>query len=139
MVRSFHNESHHPHIHMVCYSADPAKGFLTKTGIAQIKSGLAKHIFRQELTELYQKQTKSRNALNEDARSVLEQLIEQMRSGTAVNHRMEKLMEHLAERCGTLEARSSTVTSKPPLKLWWMRLWTSWAKDHVSLRLCLVA
>lgn len=63
---AFHNESHHPHIHMVCYSADPAKGFLTKTGIAQIKSGLAKHIFRQELTELYQKQTKSRNALNED-------------------------------------------------------------------------
>ena len=94
---AFHDEAHHPHIHMVCYSADPSKGFLTTQGIAQIKSGLAKEIFRQELTELYQKQTQSRNTLNEDARSVLEQLIEQMWSGAVVNHRMEKLMEHLAE------------------------------------------
>ena len=113
---AFHNESHHPHIHMVCYSADPAKGFLTKTGIAQIKSGLAKHIFRQELTELYQKQTKSRNALNEDARSVLEQLIEQMRSGTAVNHRMEKLMEHLAERLRHTGGKKQYGYLKAPLK-----------------------
>ena len=44
---------------MVCYSADPSKGFLTTQGIAQIKSGLAKEIFRQELTELYQQQTQS--------------------------------------------------------------------------------
>ena len=56
---AFHDEAHHPHIHMVCYSADPSKGFLTTQGIAQIKSGLAKEIFRQELTELYQKQTQS--------------------------------------------------------------------------------
>ena len=113
---AFHNESHHPHIHMVCYSADPAKGFLTKTGIAQIKSGLAKHIFRQELTELYQKQTKSRNALNEDARSVLEQLIEQMWSGAVVNHRMEKLMEHLAERLRHTGGRKQYGYLKAPLK-----------------------
>lgn len=95
---AFHDEAHHPHIHMVCYSADPSKGFLTTQGIAQIKSGLAKEIFRQELTELYQQQTQSRDTLNEDARSMLEQLIEQMWSGAVVNHRMEKLMEHLAER-----------------------------------------
>lgn len=51
---AFHDEGHHPHVHMVCYSVDPSKGFLTKQGITQIKSGLAKEIFRQELTELYQ-------------------------------------------------------------------------------------
>lgn len=67
---AFHDEAHHPHIHMVCYSADPSKGFLTTQGIAQIKSGLAKEIFRQELTELYQQQTQSRDTLNEDARSM---------------------------------------------------------------------
>ena len=39
---AFHNEGHHPHIHMVCYSADSKTGFLTKEGIANIKSGLAK-------------------------------------------------------------------------------------------------
>lgn len=113
---AFHDEAHHPHIHMVCYSADPSKGFLTTQGISQIKSGLAKEIFRQELTELYQKQTQSRDTLNEDARSVLEQLIEQMRSGTAVNHRMEKLMEHLAERLRHTVGRKQYGYLKAPLK-----------------------
>lgn len=113
---AFHDEAHHPHIHMVCYSADSSKGFLTTQGIAQIKSGLAKEIFRQELTELYQKQTQSRDTLNEDARSVLEQLIKQMRNGTAVNYRMEKLMEHLAERLRHTGGRKQYGYLKAPLK-----------------------
>ena len=54
---AFHNEGHHPHVHMVCYSADGKSGFLTKDGLAKIKSGLAKEIFRQELTEIYSRQT----------------------------------------------------------------------------------
>ena len=101
---------------MVCYSADPSKGFLTTQGIAQIKSGLAKEIFRQELTELYQQQTQSRDTLNEDARSMLEQLIEQMWSGAVVNHRMEKLMEHLAERLRHTGGRKQYGYLKAPLK-----------------------
>ena len=113
---AFHDEAHHPHIHMVCYSADPSKGFLTTQGIAQIKSGLAKEIFRQELTELYQQQTQSRDTLNEDARSMLEQLIEQMWSGAVVNHRMEKLMEHLAERLRHTGGRKQYGYLKAPLK-----------------------
>jgi hypothetical protein len=50
---AFHNESHHPHIHMVCYSTDPREGYLTKQGIKKMKSSLANEIFRQELIPLY--------------------------------------------------------------------------------------
>ena len=113
---AFHDAAHHPHVHMVCYSADPPKGFLTTQGITQIKSGLAKQIFRQELTELYQKQTQSRDALNEDARSVMEQLIEQMQSGTADGSRMEELMEQLAERRRHTGGRKQYGYLKAPLK-----------------------
>lgn len=113
---AFHDEAHHPHIHMVCYSVDPSKGFLTTQGISRIKSGLAKEIFRQELTELYQKQTHRRDTLNEDARSVLEQLIKQMRNGTAVNYRMEKLMEHLAGHLRHTGGRKQYGYLKAPLK-----------------------
>ena len=113
---AFHDAAHHPHVHMVCYSADPPKGFLTTQGITQIKSGLAKQIFRQELTELYQKQTQSRDALNEDARSVMEQLIEQMQSGTADGSRMEELMEHLAERLRHTGGRKQYGYLKATLK-----------------------
>ena len=54
---AFHDESHHPHIHMVCWSADGRSGFLNKSGIASIKSALAKEIFRQDLTEIYRQQS----------------------------------------------------------------------------------
>ena len=60
---AFHNEGHHPHVHMVCYSADPSKGYLTKEGLAQMRSVLARDIFRQDLTEIYKRQTQSREDL----------------------------------------------------------------------------
>ncbi len=72
---AFHDESHHPHVHMVCYSADGTSGYLTKQGIADIKSGLAKEIFQNDLTELYQQQTQRRDALNRDAQAVMRELL----------------------------------------------------------------
>ena len=113
---AFHNESHHPHVHMVCYSANPSKGFLTKQGIADIKAGLAKEIFRQELTELYQEQTQRRNELNVDTQAVLRELIGQMPSGTIQNNRIEELMEYLAERLRFLSGKKQYGYLKPPLK-----------------------
>lgn len=100
---AFHDEAHHPHLHMVCYSADGRSGFLTRDGIAQIKSGLAKEIFRQELHELYERQTQRRDALTQEAGAVMVELIRQMRDGALENPRMEQLMEQLA---GKLKNRS---------------------------------
>lgn len=51
-----------------------------------------------------------------NARSVLEQLIERMWSGAVVNHRMEKLMEHLAERLRHTGGRKQYGYLKAPLK-----------------------
>ena len=63
---AFHDQGHHPHVHMVCYSADGRSGFLTREGIAQIKSDLAQRIFRQELYELYERQTQRRDELTQE-------------------------------------------------------------------------
>ena len=95
---AFHDESHHPHVHMVCYSADGRSGYLTKEGIAQIKSSLAGEIFRQDLTELYRQQTQRRDALNQDAQTVMRELIHGMEEGAVDNPRIEELMTHLADR-----------------------------------------
>lgn len=113
---AFHNESHHPHIHMVCYSADTAKGFLTKTGIAKIKSDLAKHIFRQELTALYAQQTQSRDLLTQDAGEVMSQLIAQMQNGILENSRMEQLAAVLAHRLRFLSGKKQYGYLKAPMK-----------------------
>lgn len=105
-----------PHVHMVCYSADPAKGFLTEQGIAEIKSGLAKEIFRQELTEIYQRQTRQRDGLREDVREALRQLVRQMAAGTLVNSRMELLMAELAQRLRHTSGKKQYGYLKTPLK-----------------------
>ena len=38
---AFHNEGHHPHIHMVAYSKNPKEGYLTKKGIESIRKQYA--------------------------------------------------------------------------------------------------
>lgn len=77
---------------------------------------MAKEIFRQELTELYQEQTQRRNELNVDTQAVLRELIGQMHSGTIQNNRIEELMEYLAESLRFLSGKKQYGYLKPPLK-----------------------
>lgn len=60
---AYHNESHHPHVHLIVYSSDPSEGYLTKQGVAIIRSSVADEIFAQDLQSAYEKQTAYRNKL----------------------------------------------------------------------------
>ena len=113
---AFHDQGHHPHVHMVCYSADGRSGFLTREGIAQIKSDLAQRIFRQELYELYERQTQRRDELTQEAGTVMDQLVFQMREGTLENPKIEQLMEHLAGKLKNLSGKKQYGYLKAPLK-----------------------
>ena len=101
---------------MVCYSADGTSGYLTKQGIADIKSGLAKEIFQNDLTELYQQQTQRRDVLNRDAQEVMRELLLRMEEGTVDNPRIEELMTHLADRLQFLSGKKQYGYLKAPLK-----------------------
>jgi len=113
---AFHDEGHHPHVHMVCYSADGKSGFLTEKGIAEIKSGLAKEIFRQELTEIYNRQTQRRDSLNRDAQKALRQLIQQMQDGSLDNERIAQLMLELSRQLKTTSGKKQYGYLKPQMK-----------------------
>ena len=113
---SYHDEGSHPHVHMVCYSADGRSGFLDKEGIAKIKSGLAKNIFRQELTEIYRQQTQRRDELVRQSGEVMKELIRQMLSGTLENPRIEQLMGELAQRLKSTSGKKQYGYLKAPLK-----------------------
>ena len=95
---AFHDEGHHPHVHMVCYSAGGKSGFLTKQGIADIKSMLAKEIFQKDLYAIYQRQTQRRDELTKDAGEVMAQLVTKMQAGTLENQHIQQLMVELAQR-----------------------------------------
>lgn len=42
---AFHNEGHHPHVHMIAYSTHPKEAYLSREGIMNIKASLANDIF----------------------------------------------------------------------------------------------
>ena len=95
---AFHNESHHPHIHMIAYSTDPGEAYLTKKGIKEIKSTLAKEIFRQDLMSVYEKQTEHRDALRTNSHEVITEIVSKINSGVYDNPKLEDMFLHLAER-----------------------------------------
>ena len=100
---AFHDEGNHPHVHMVCYSK---AGFLTKQGIAEIKSMLAKEIFQQDLISIYQRQTQQGDELTEDVEKDMRQLVSKMQNGTLGSPRISQLMTELAQR---LQGRSGKM------------------------------
>ena len=113
---AFHDEAHHPHLHMVCFSADGKSGYLNTDGIEKIKAGLAKEIFRQELHELYSQQTMRRNALTQDVRELLRQITEQMQNGTLENPKIEQLMVSLSDQLKAVKGKKQYGYLKAPLK-----------------------
>lgn len=50
---AYHDEGHHPHVHMMVWSAEPKKGYLTREGIAAMRSKMTNAIFHEEMKELY--------------------------------------------------------------------------------------
>ena len=95
---AFHNESYHPHVHMIVYSTDPTEGYLSEKGLMALRSSFAKDIFAQDLLCEYKKQTEHRDALKVQSREVLAELIAKINSGTYDNHQVEDLLQALAKR-----------------------------------------
>ena len=60
---AFHNEGHHPHIHMIVYAADAHQGYLNKKGIYDVRKHYANTIFKQDLYHVFEEQTKIRNEI----------------------------------------------------------------------------
>ena len=113
---AFHNESHHPHVHMVCYSTNPQEGYLTKLGIRKMKSALANEVFRQELIPLYGEKSQRREELKQQTAKAIGELIRQMKGGVLVSEHMEQLLTHLAERLQTVSGKKQYGYLKADLK-----------------------
>lgn len=95
---AFHNESHHPHIHLMVYSAKDNDGFLTEKSIEAMRSELAHDIFRQDFAQIYEKQNQARAELKNGAANVMQELMETIRSGTLACPEIKKQMVQLSER-----------------------------------------
>ena len=72
---AFHNEGHHPHVHMIAYSTHPNEAYLGKVGIRNIKSCLAKEIFKDDLLHIYKEQTQYRDEIKIRAEDIADKII----------------------------------------------------------------
>ena len=101
---AFHDEKHHPHIHMMAWSSDPKQGYLTEKGIEQMRSQLSNDIFQDELLSLYQEKDLSYQQVRDAAMEAMGRLIREMKSGLCdspgIAEQMEMLSEILAEGKG---------------------------------------
>ncbi len=92
---AFHDTTHHPHIHLIVYSADPKQGFLTKQGIEKIRSNFANDIFQDELQSLYQAQTLRRDKLKQESREQVKNIVAALKNDSLDNPVLEELVRKL--------------------------------------------
>ncbi len=55
-VCAFHNQTQHPHVHLIVYSADEKEGYLNEVGIEEMKSKFANSIFKDEMYQNFSEQ-----------------------------------------------------------------------------------
>lgn len=113
---AFHNEGHHPHIHMIAYSTKPNEAYMTEKGIENIKSNLAKVIFRQDLISIYQKQTEHRDRLRAEARDIVEDLVSKINSEIYISASIQHKLLELADRLSKTKGKKVYGYLKPDVK-----------------------
>ena len=113
---AFHNEGHHPHVHLIAYSSKPSEGFLTKQGMGIIRSALAQEIFRQDLVSVYEQQTAHRDELRRVSREKVADLVKEINQGSCENPQVEQLLRELAKRLSHVRGKKVYGYLRPDLK-----------------------
>lgn len=113
---AFHNESHHPHVHIVAYSSVAGEGFLTKKGIKDIKSSLANDIFRNELYQIYEEQTEVRDSLRSESENVMKNLLSELQNSNEFDQNFERLVLKLQSQLNNSKGKKVYGYLKPEVK-----------------------
>lgn len=95
---AFHNESHHPHVHLMVYSDESQTPYLARQGIMNLRSSFAREIFRDDLQEIYSVQTEHRDELRQHSSQLIAEIVEQINSGVYDNPKVEEMLRELADR-----------------------------------------
>jgi hypothetical protein len=95
---AFHNESHHPHVHLMVYSVKDNDGFLTEPAIETMRSELAHDIFRQDFANIYDQQNQARSSLKQGTADLIEELLGHISSGLCENKIIEEKILLLSQR-----------------------------------------
>ena len=113
---AFHDEGHHPHIHMMVWSDDPKEGFLTKDGIAAMRSKLTNAIFRDEMQQIYERKDVAYSDLVEAAQNAMREMISRMQHQICDSPIIADNMRQLVQALETTTGKKQYGYLKKPLK-----------------------
>ena len=113
---AFHDEGHHPHIHMMVWSDDPKEGFLTKDGIAAMRSKLTNAIFWDEMQQIYERKDAAYSDLVEAAQNAMREMISRMQHQICDSPIIEDNMHQLVQALETTTGKKQYGYLKKPLK-----------------------
>lgn len=94
---AYHDEGHHPHVHMMVWSAEPKKGYLTREGIAAMRSKMTNAIFHEEMKELYIKKDAAYKESVQTARDALVTRITAMENSDCTDPVIEQKLRELSQ------------------------------------------
>ena len=102
---AFHDESFHPHVHLIAYSSVENEGYLSKQGVMKLRSSFARDIFAQDLLCTYQKQTEYRDELREVSREKVAEIVSQIKAGRYDGEEINMLLVMLARKLGRTKGK----------------------------------
>ena len=113
---AFHNEGHHPHIHMMAWSVKPGQAHLDRNGIRSIRSQLTNDIFQQELLHVYEQKSVSRDELVKETRKVMLELSCQTRDTICEHTQAEQMIWKLSQQLGDVKGKRTYGYLPRPMK-----------------------
>lgn len=113
---AFHNESHHPHVHLIAYSTVENEGYLTQKGVENLRSSFAKDIFQQDLLCIYERQSEHRDKLRAEARDIVEDLVSKINSEIYISASIQHKLLELADRLSQTKGKKVYGYLKPDVK-----------------------
>ena len=113
---AFHDEGHHPHVHMMAWSVKTGQAHLDRDGIHQMKSQLTNDIFQQELLHVYEQKSVSRDELVRETRKVMLELSRQMRETVCEHTQAEQMIWKLSQQLGEVKGKKSYGYLPRPMK-----------------------
>ena len=93
---AFHNESHHPHCHIIAYSVGK-EPYITQERLLKLKSAFGSEMFRNDRMQAFQEQTKYRDQLAEETRQLVAKIVEEINTGVYQNETVALMLQSLSD------------------------------------------
>lgn len=102
---AYHDEGHHPHVHMMVWSTEPKKGYLTRDGITVMRSKMTNTIFHEEMKELYIKKDAAYKESVQTAKESLLMYIRMLESSESTDPAIEQKLRDLSQTLEQVDGR----------------------------------